>query len=60
VPTLIAGGRNDPLIPIAATAAIQAGIADSRLLVLENSGHGAEGDDEESFRDAVRRLLARV
>lgn len=59
-PTLVVGGRNDPLIPIAATAAIQSVIGNSRLLVLENSGHGAEGDDEEIFRDAVRGLLTRI
>jgi pimeloyl-ACP methyl ester carboxylesterase len=39
VPTLIIHGKNDPLIPVRRSAQMHAGIAGSKLLILEGMGH---------------------
>jgi len=38
---------------------IHANIPNSRLHLLENSGHGAEGADESIFRETVLHFLSR-
>jgi len=58
LPTLVVGGRHDPVVPQEESVAIHESIPNSRLLVLEHSGHGAEGADEAIFRDEVLRFLA--
>lgn len=58
VPTLVVGGRHDPTVPVEESIAIHESIPNSRLLVLEHSGHGAEGTDEAIFRDTVLRFLS--
>ncbi len=60
VPTLIVGGRNDPLIPVEESIALHQSIPNSSLLVLENSGHGAEGADEDIFRETVLSFLSKL
>lgn len=59
-PTLVVGGRHDPIVPLEESIAIHENIPNSRLLVLEHSGHGAEGEDEAIFRDAVLRFLTEL
>jgi proline iminopeptidase len=59
-PTLVVGGRNDPILPVEESIAIHESIPNSRLLVLEHSGHGAEGADEAIFRDTVLRFLSQL
>jgi proline iminopeptidase len=58
VPVLVVCGRHDDLVSVKDCAGIHAGIPDSRLLVLEHSGHGADGADVETFHQAVLRFLA--
>lgn len=41
VPTLVMGGRNDPIVPLEESIAVHENIPNSSLLVLEHSGHGA-------------------
>lgn len=60
VPTLVVGGRNDPVVPLEESIAVHECIPNSSLLVLENSGHGAEGEDEEIFRGRVLRFLSEL
>ncbi len=60
VPTLIVGGRNDSMIPLEESIAVHESIPNSSLLVLENSGHGAEGADEDIFRDTVLSFLSKL
>jgi proline iminopeptidase len=60
VPTLIVGGRNDQIVPLEENIAIHETIPGARLLVLEHSGHGAEGADEAIFRETVLRFLSEL
>lgn len=60
VPTLVVGGRNDPIVPVEESIAVHECIPNSSLLVLEHSGHGAEGTDEAIFREAVLRFLSQL
>ena len=60
VPTLVVGGRNDPIVPLEESMPIHQRIPNSRMLVLEHSGHGAEGADEAIFRESVMRFLSEV
>jgi pimeloyl-ACP methyl ester carboxylesterase len=59
-PTLVIGGCNDPIVPLEESMAFHKGIPDSSMLVLEHSGHGAEGADEAIFRDTVLRFLSQL
>jgi proline iminopeptidase len=58
VPTLVVAGRQDPIVPVEESIAIHESIPNSSLLVLEHSGHGAEGADEAIFRDKLLRFLS--
>ena len=60
VPTLVIGGRHDPIVPIEESIGIHKNIPNSSLLVLENSKHGAEGEDVAIFEDAVRRFFSKL
>jgi proline iminopeptidase len=59
-PTLVVGGRNDPIVPLEESLAIHENIPNSRMLVLEHSGHGAEGADEAIFRESVMHFLSEL
>jgi proline iminopeptidase len=59
-PTLVVGGRNDPIVPVEESIAIHECVPNSSLLVLEHSGHGAEGADEGIFRDTVLGFLLQL
>jgi pimeloyl-ACP methyl ester carboxylesterase len=60
IPTLVVGGRLDPIVPLEESIAIHECIPNSSLLVLEHSGHGAEGADEAIFRDTVLDFLSQL
>ena len=57
VPTLLVYGRHDLIAPVEVGASILDEIGtspeDKNLVVLENSRHGAEGDDRLIFQNAV-------
>ena len=59
-PTLVVGGRHDPLVPVEESIALHESIPGSSLLVLAHSGHGAQGDDEAIFRDTVLHFLSQL
>ena len=58
VPTLVIGGRHDPIVPVEESIAVHERIPGSSLLVLEQSGHGAQGADEAIFRDTVLGIVS--
>jgi proline iminopeptidase len=58
VPTLVIGGRHDPIVPVEESIAVHERIPSSSLLVLEHSGHGAQGADEAIFRDTVLGIVS--
>jgi proline iminopeptidase len=57
VPTLIMCGRHDPVVPIAHSELIHAGIPDSELVVFEESGHFPMIEEPEKFKDTVHRFM---
>ncbi len=57
VPTLVLCGRQDALTPLADHQAMAAGIADSRLVVIEDCGHLATLERPEEVTAAMRRWL---
>lgn len=57
VPTLVMCGRYDPVVPIAHSELIHAGIPNSELVVFEESGHFPMIEEPEKFRDVVRRFI---
>jgi len=58
--TLVVGGRHDTIVPLEESMAIHERIPNSRMLVLEHSGHGAAGADEAIFRDGVMSFLSEL
>jgi pimeloyl-ACP methyl ester carboxylesterase len=60
VPTLVVGGRHDVIVPVEESIAIYKGIQNSNLLLLEHSGHGPEGADEDRFSDTVLHFLSEL
>jgi pimeloyl-ACP methyl ester carboxylesterase len=60
VPTLVVGGRHDPIVPVEESIAVHESIPNSSLLVLEHSGHGAQGEDEAIFKDTALRFLSQL
>lgn len=57
VPTLVLCGRQDVLTPLADHQALAAGIADSRLVVIEDCGHLATLERPAAVNAALRRWL---
>lgn len=57
VPTLVMCGRHDPVVPIAHSELIHAGIPGSELVIFEDSGHFPMIEEAEKFRDTVHRFL---
>jgi len=63
VPVLVVCGGGDPIVPVDVCAAIQEGISDADLLVLEHTAHGFGSADEEDvavFRRTVMQFLTRL
>jgi len=56
--TLVVGGRMDSIVPLEESIAIHEGIPNSRLLVLENSGHGPQNADKVIFKNTVLQFLS--
>lgn len=59
-PTLVLHGNEDRIIPLAMGAELAAGIAGSRLVVLEGSGHNYVADATRASNDAVLQFLKSV
>src|SRR3546814_5282747 len=57
VPTLVLCGRQDALTPLADHQAMAAGIADARLVVVEDCGHLATLERPDPVNAALRRWL---
>jgi pimeloyl-ACP methyl ester carboxylesterase len=57
-PVLVVAGRDDGILPVEAAAALQRGIAGSRLVVLEDAGHCAPSERADAFNAAVDEFLA--
>ena len=63
LPTLVVAGRLDDAIPIAHSALVHTGIAQSEFVVLEESGHAypdPESADGVKLRLAIERFLGRL
>jgi pimeloyl-ACP methyl ester carboxylesterase len=56
-PTLILAGKEDTLIPCAASEEIHAGIAGSQLVILPGCGHLANLEQPEAFNGVLGRFL---
>jgi pimeloyl-ACP methyl ester carboxylesterase len=57
---LVLAGRYDRACSVEAAEAIAAGVADSRLVVFEESGHMTFVEENEAYVGAVREFLTRV
>jgi pimeloyl-ACP methyl ester carboxylesterase len=57
-PTLIVWGGRDPMVPVANAAALQAGIRDSRVIVVPGAGHNPMYYHPVLFNRAVLDFLA--
>jgi proline iminopeptidase len=60
VPTLVVGGRHDPIVPVEESIEVYERIPGSSMVVLEHSGHGAQGADEAIFKDTVLHFLSQL
>ena len=58
VPTLILVGAEDAITPVADSEKMNAGIAGSRLVVLENAGHVSNLERTEKFNEALLEFLS--
>lgn len=58
MPVLLVWGSDDLLIPIASAIPLQAGIPDTRLVVLDGGGHVCNLDQPEAFNAAVSDFFA--
>lgn len=59
-PTLVLCGRQDVLLPLELSEEMHAGIAGSRLVVVETSGHLSAMEQPEAVNDALRDWLGTV
>jgi proline iminopeptidase len=57
-PTLILCGRHDPQFPLACSRRLEEGIASSRLVVFDRTGHYPFIEEPDAFWAAVGRFLA--
>lgn len=60
VPTLVVCGAEDTVTPRSDSEALVAGIAGSRLAVLEGAGHLANLETPEAFNRSLTRFLGRI
>ena len=60
VPVLVVCGGGDPIVPVDVCAAIQEGISDADLLVLEHTAHEEPKEDVAVFRRTVMQFLTRL
>ncbi len=57
VPTLIIAGRDDTITPLARSEELLAGIAGSRLVVIDDAGHTVPGERPAEFNAALSTFL---
>ena len=57
LPTLIIVGKDDPATPVSASAAIQAKINGSKLVVLGDAMHLSNVEQPKAFNKALRAFL---
>lgn len=60
VPTLVLGGRLDPLAPVAQMTAIAEAIPGSELNIIDDSGHFLNLEQPQEFSALVREFVAKV
>ncbi len=60
VPTLLAWGRDEKLVPVSAAEEMQRRIPDAELVFFERSGHCPMYEEPEAFNDAVTGFVARL
>ena len=58
VPTLIVVGEQDPITPVADSEKMNASIAGSKLVVIENASHVSNIEQPEQFNRALKEFLA--
>jgi proline iminopeptidase len=58
VPTLVVTGRHDWVCPPAASRLMARGIANAKLVELEESGHFGFSEEPAAFQAAVREFVA--
>jgi pimeloyl-ACP methyl ester carboxylesterase len=56
-PTLVLCGREDAILPLEMSEEMHAGIAGSRLVVVETCGHLSAMEQPEAVNDALREWL---
>jgi len=59
-PTLVVGGRDDWITPLAESEKLAAAIPGGELVVFDRSGHSPMSDEPERWREVVGEFLARV
>lgn len=57
VPTLVAVGRQDAMVPFECIVEISKGIHNAELATFEHSGHSPATEEVELFREVVHRFL---
>jgi pimeloyl-ACP methyl ester carboxylesterase len=60
VPALVAYGERDPVVPLALSEELAAGIPSASLAVVEDAGHVANADNPAAFNALLRDFLARL
>jgi pimeloyl-ACP methyl ester carboxylesterase len=60
VPTLLAWGRDEKLVPVSAGEEMQRRIPDAELVFFEQSGHCPMYEEAEAFNAAVAAFAARL
>jgi pimeloyl-ACP methyl ester carboxylesterase len=58
VPTLLAWGRDEKIVPLSAAAEMQRRLPNAELVVFEHSGHCPMFEEPEAFNAAVARFVA--
>jgi pimeloyl-ACP methyl ester carboxylesterase len=56
--TLVVNGKNDIMVPTVNSFILQQKLADARLIVFPDSGHGGHFQFAEEFAEAAARFLA--
>lgn len=60
VPTLILVGRHDVICPVEDSEELHRGIANSEMVVFENSGHNPAQDEPDAFRGRLSEFLDKL
>jgi 3-oxoadipate enol-lactonase len=60
VPALVAYGEHDPVVPLALSEELAAGIPSAQLAAVEDAGHVANADNPAGFDALLRGFLERL